>query len=186
MKKVLLLSTILFLLLMLVSCTNKQETTSISSYKSFDEASLLSSDSITFENIDTTSIEKADDYDETEAEAFANSFFKSYLNVNELINAKKDMTAKLFNKGKAIFRHDIPCPGEDSFFNITRSESKQSEFLVKNLGKKEFELKACEASIYDGDNGYFIITARIKVDKLDGVYKVVNLYHFFNKSWLLE
>ncbi|MBQ6649140.1 MAG: hypothetical protein IJM66_09875 [Muribaculaceae bacterium] len=136
--------------------------------------------------------EVVDTYNENEAKAFATQFFNDNSS-DELVTFKKYMTPELYAKCKHIIDHiwvenldQIPF-SEWQPEGIGKHITKPGVF-ISSLGDGKFKAVYSDESDFAGDEGgYSNQIVRIKVGKVDGEYKVIDIFNYYPKNkWVLN
>lgn len=139
---------------------------------------------------ETPAVEAANTYDEAEAKAFATRFIKQGKPLAyRLSSAKKFMTPELYAKCKSYTSStSIEDEGEEPYLAWGEEDNHITRpgVFVKSLGNGEFRGTLSEVSDFAGDEGgYSNHECTIIVDKVDGEYKVVNIYNYMKKRYEL-
>ncbi len=129
-------------------------------------------------------------YNEQEAEAFATMFIKQGKPLAyRLSSAKKFMTPELYAKCKSYTSNtSIENESEEPYLTWGEEDHHITRpgVFVKSLGNGEFCGTLSEVSDFAGDEGgYSNRECTIIVDKVDGEYKVVNIYNYMKKRYEL-
>lgn len=139
---------------------------------------------------ETPAVEAANTYDEAEAKAFATRFIKQGKPLAyRLSSAKKFMTPELYAKCKSYTSNtSIEDEGEEPYLAWGEEDNHITRpgVFIKSLGNGEFCGTLSEVSDFAGDEGgYSNRECTIIVDKVDGEYKVVNIYNYMKKRYEL-
>lgn len=195
MKKILYFSALSVLAIAMTACTTGTSTSASSSTED--------STAIVEEQVDTTAAPQEAEavqpeaestidntYNEQEAEAFATMFIKQGKPLAyRLSSAKKFMTPELYAKCKSYTSNtNIENEGEEPYLAYGEEEQHITRpgVFIKSLGNGEFCGTLSEVSDFAGDEGgYSNRECTIIVDKVDGEYKVVNIYNYMKKRYEL-
>lgn len=198
MKHLIYLSVSCVVAMAMAACTGNQATSgSISSEDSTTvvdtaamvdivEATQPEADSI----VEPVAAEPDKGYDEAEAKAFATRFIKQGKPLAyRLSSAKKFMTTELYAKCKSYTSNtSIENEGEEPYLAWGEEDNHITRpgVFVKSLGNGEFCGTLSEVSDFAGDEGgYSNYECTIIVDKVDGEYKVVNIYNYMKRRYEL-
>ena len=195
MKKILYFSALSVLAIAMAACATGTSTSASNSQEDTTAVVEAQPDSTVAPQDAETALPEANStadntYNEEEAKAFATMFIKQgkpY--AYRLSSVKKYMTPELYAKCKNYTSNTrIEDDGEEPYlaWGVEDHHITRPGVFVKSLGKGEFCGTLSEVSDFAGDEGGYSNTeCTIIVDKVDGEYKVVNIYNYMKKRYEL-
>lgn len=195
MKKILYFSALSVLVIAMTACATGTSTSASSSQDDTAAVVEVQPDSTVAPQDAETAVPEANStadntYNEEEAKAFATMFIKQGKPLAyRLSSAKKFMTPELYAKCKS-YTSNTSIENESEEPYLTKGEEDhhitRPGVFVKSLGNGEFCGTLSEVSDFAGDEGgYSNRECTIIVDKVDGEYKVVNIYNYMKKRYEL-